>query len=218
MSILLADLVTELQGKVPARNSIPSSAQYAKVIKDAAADFSRRCSREKISTVSILSGTAVYDMPADFLRMIAFYDPATYGGVMITPGGLVPTTINPYSVAERRTFANGKMTIVPTPTYTLDRLMRYAAGWALTGGTTYADMTEAEAAIVMVKAEADSLTLQLNSEGSGVLAYRIGDESFDKSGGVQSMAGQRNSKQAEYLQACESYNGSIIIYGGPWQS
>lgn len=96
--------------------------------------------------------------------------------------------------------------------------MRYAAGWALTDGTTYADMTEAEAAIVMLKAEADSLTMQLNSEGAGVLSYRIGDESFDKSGGVQSMAGQRNAKQVEYLQACETWNGTIITYGGVWQS
>jgi len=212
MSILLSDMVTELQGKVPARNSLPSAAQYEKIIKDAVADFSRRCSREKIGTLSIISGIAAYNLPADFVRMIGLYDPATINGVMITPQGLVPASAYGY-IYERYTYANGQITITPTPAYSLERAIRYAAGWALTT-STYADMTTAEAAIVMLKAESESLNLQLNAEGSGVLSYRIGDESFDKSGGVQSMASQRSARQVEYIAACESYNGQIMLYGG----
>lgn len=220
MSITLAEMVTELQGRVAARNSIPSAAQYARAIKDAAADFSRRCSREKLAQLNIVSGTANYDLPADFVRMIGIYDPATIEGVWVTPGGLVPTNVTGL-INERYTYAGGQLTITPTPAYSMARTISYAAGWALTGATgfeAYADMTYAESAIVLIKAEAECLTLQINSEGSGVLSYRIGDESFDKSGGVQAMTGQRNARRAEYMEACESYNGSITLYGGLCQS
>jgi hypothetical protein len=213
MSILLADLVTELQGKVPARNGVPSAAQYAKTVKEAVSDFSLHCSREKINTLVIVSGTATYALPADFIRLIRLYSGFEIDGVLVTAQGLIPQG-GLAMTYERYTFANGQITIYPVPAYSLTRTLRYAAGWALTSGTTYADLTESEAEIALLKAQAACLTLQLNAEGGGVLAYRIGDESFDKSGGVQTMTTNRDARLAEYKAAMEAYNGALTLYGG----
>jgi hypothetical protein len=217
MSILLSTLVTELQGRVAARNSVPTEAQYQKAIKNAVADFSQRCSREKISTLNVVSGTASYNLPADFVKMIRLYfgSGIEVDGVMIAPNGLIPMRGLEPRQTEYLTYAGGQVSIYPTPDYSLERTLRYAAGWALSGvDPAYADLTETEAAMVLLKAEAECLTLKLNAEGGGVTAYRIGDESYDKSGGIQAMTVTRDTRQAEYLAACERYNGAQTVYGG----
>ena len=218
MGILLSTLVTELQSRVVARNSSPSAGQYEKAVKDAADDFGQRCSREKIGSLNIVSGQAVYDLPADFIRLIQLYTGPEMGGVIISEQGLIP--VPPWGTNamryERYTFSALKMTIYPTPNYTLERTLRYAAGWALTDTTTptYEEMLAPEAAIVLLKAEAECLTLQLNVEGGGVMAYTIGDESFSKAGGAQVMLTNRDARKLEYLAACDAYNGMLTVYGG----
>ena len=214
MSVTLSDLIADLTENIPARNGVPSAAQYERAVKTAVMDFSRRCSREAITTLDIISGQASYDMPADFVSMIRLYLPFVIGDVMITPAGLVPLNGRSVDSQYKMTFANGKMTLTPTPTSSLSYYMSYASGWALDEQSQYASMTEMEAAIVLIKAEAECLTLQLNAEGGGVLAYRIGDESFDKSGGINAMIGQRDMRLGAYKDACASYNGFTALYGG----
>ena len=145
--------------------------------------------------------------------MIGLYIPASYEGVLITPGGLVPVSGWATMNYERLTVANGALTIYPIPQYSVERNLRYGAGWALAGGS-YADLTTTEAQIALLKAQAECLTLQLNAEGGGVLSYRIGDESFDKGGGITAMSGQRDGLLKAFSEACERYNGFVTAYGG----
>lgn len=211
--MLLSDLIDNLQSKIPARNGVPGELQYRKVVLDAVIDFSVRCALEKIGHISIIAGVATYDLPADFVKIIRLYAAGALDhGVAITPGGLVPVS----QIQEHYTIANKKITFFPAPGYNQVRTLRYAAGWALTGSADneeYAEMGDLEAAIVLLKAQADVKTLQINAEGGGVLAYRIGDESFDKAGGIQAMIAERNAKAFDYQSACQSYNGAKTVYG-----
>lgn len=214
MSIQLSDLIIELQGKAPARNDVPTPAQYEKAIKDAVADFSRRCSRQKFGVLEVVSGTASYDLPADFRRMIKLDSLANPDGIMITGAGIIPL---PIGFCEQYSYVNGQITIFPTPTYNLARNYRYAAGWALTEGdddysdASYDDMTDEEAAIVMLKAQADCLGLQNNAQSGGVLRYSIGDESYDKSSAVQAIASRVETLERQYLAAVDTYNGKLMV-------
>ncbi|HAE59359.1 MAG TPA: hypothetical protein DCG54_07595 [Anaerolineae bacterium] len=215
--MLLTALVAELQSKIPARNNVPSAAQYQSAVLDAVLDFSLQCAREKISELAVVAGTATYDLPADFVKIIKLYSARMeLDGVAITSNGLVPVNgINGLS-RERHTISNRKITFYPTPTYIQTRTLRYMAGWALTGtgeSAEYADLGDAEAKIVLLKAQAEAKTLLVNAEGGGVWAYRIGDESFDKSGGVQGMIAERDARLAEYQAACRAYNGPATVYG-----
>lgn len=215
--MLLSELVIQLKDKVPARNEVPTDAQYARAVRDAVIDFSLQCAREKISDLVIVAGTATYDLPADFLKIIKLYSTRMeLDGVAITPNGLVPINGIHGISREHTTIANRKITFYPTPTYNQTRSLRYLAGWSLTGSgedAAYTDMGDVEAAIVLLKAQAEAKTLQINAEGGGVLAYRIGDESFDKSGGIQGMSVERDAKLAEYKTACADYNGPATVYG-----
>src|SRR5690349_1841073 len=86
----LAALLTELQSEVPAVSSVPTTTQYTQAIKDAVAEFSRRCGVKKNSTIAIISGTASYALPDDFLKMIEMDDPFDpKHGVMITSTGII---------------------------------------------------------------------------------------------------------------------------------
>src|SRR5687768_4507420 len=90
MSTELSDLIDKLQSKVPARNDVPSDSQYRQAVIDAVDDFSLRASREKITTLQIVSGTATYDLPADFVKIIKLEGLACGDGVLNTSAGLIP--------------------------------------------------------------------------------------------------------------------------------
>src|SRR4051812_19286525 len=106
MSITLASLVARLEADVPAVSSVPSADQYSQAVKDAVADLSRRASVTRVSTLTIVAGTASYALPSDFQRLIrlaqigAVYpltppplgwgDSWPNGGTIITPQGLIP--------------------------------------------------------------------------------------------------------------------------------
>ena len=82
MSIALSALVSRLQSDVPARNDLPSSAQYEQAIKDAVSDYSGRRPLRKLTTLSIVSGTSTYDLPDDFLKVIRLESLLSQDGVI----------------------------------------------------------------------------------------------------------------------------------------
>lgn len=213
MSMSLDELVNRLSEDVPADGGVPSALQYQNAVEDAVSDFSERCGVEAITSISVASGTATYDLPADFLKVIKLQ---SFGGqeVLHSADGLIPV---PAGWCERYTIRNGQITFRPTPTYTMTRELRYKAAWVLTDDEEYAsgvyEMGEREARIVLLKAQAIALTKQANAQASTSIKYSFGAVSEDLSGGSDSTRKNSNDIEREYDKACEVYNGQHVSYG-----
>jgi hypothetical protein len=204
MSTALASLVARLTTAVPAQNGVPSAAQYQQCCQDAVEDYAERRPNQKVATLSIVSGTAAYALPSDFVRMIEFESLLNTDRVLITSAGLIPMDAN---FEEIYTFAGGYLTITPTPGYSIPRMMWYAAGHVLDSSDSYPDLTAADARIVLLKAQALALDLQGNVSAQSGWKYQIGDEMVDKSG----LAGKYR-EQAGYLQ--KQYEDAIAKAAG----
>ena len=207
----LAVLVAELQSEVPAVNSVPTTAQYSQAVKDAVLDFSRRCGRGKWAQLSIVNGTATYDLPTDFLSMVSLASLTGVDGVLISTTGLIPMASD---FSEDYSIINRQITFTPTPTYTMTRDYKYKAGWVLTGDSgneTYAAMGDDEAQIVMIKAKSLAIEKRANAlASSGGMKYSLGAVSVDKSGGVDSLSKMVFTLHGDFVSACERYNGAYI--------
>lgn len=209
MTIALTTLVTQLQADVPARNSIPSATQYEQCIKDAVADYSRRKPRRKVTTLTVVSGTASYDLPEDFVRLIRISQPAEYAdsGVIISSDGLVPVGSKDWE--EHHTIAAGadgimKITIYPTPTYSTTRDLWYSAGHVLNGSDEYAEMTWRDSDVIMYKARALALELQANKAAQEAWQYSIGDERVGKEKLAAELRAQADTQLSCYNSALEA--------------
>ena len=209
----LADLVAELESQVPAVDGVPTDAQYEQAIKDAVADFSRRCGLVKIDSISVVAGTATYALPDDFLKMISLDALVGSGGVIVSAGGLIPV---PMEWEETWTIANKSITFYPTPTYALTRYFRYKSAWILNeAGDEYETLGDNEKDIVMMKAKGFSYEKIGNSLASdGSLKYSFGAVSEDLSGSVESYQKRIYAAHGEYAKACEDYNGASLFANG----
>jgi len=208
----LASLVSKLQSEVPAVNSVPTEAQYTQAVKDAAADFSRRCGLVQIDSIPVVSGQATYSLPDDFLKLIKLDALTGVDGVIIASGGLIPVAAD---WEETWTIENKQITFYPTPTYALTRYFKYKAAWVLDESEDYTTMGDDEAQIVMLKAKQIATEKISNSLASGgALKYSFGAVSVDKSGGGESLVKRLYAMQGEYVNACEEYNGAVMMAGG----
>jgi len=211
MAQTLAALVAILQSEVPAVSSVPTTAQYTQAIKDAAADFSRRCGLTKFAELNIVSGTASYDLPADFLKLVMLESLAGADGVVLSDAGIIPVSAN---WEETHQVVNKAITFKPTPTYTLTRDYRYKAAWVLTGSSgseTYADMGDDEAHVVMLKARQIAKEKISNAMASGgAQRYSFGAVSVDKISGVDALIKEMYALQGQFVEACEAYNGTRL--------
>lgn len=206
----LADLKTLLQSEVPAVDSVPTSSQYEQAIKDAVTDFSRRCGLAKISTLSIISGTAAYALPADFLKMILLDALVGLDGVIVSQGGLIPLSKD---FEEEWTIINKNIMFYPTPAYSMTRYFKYKAAWVATGGD-YTTLGENEAQIVILKAKATALEKISNAQSGDSIKYSFGAVSEDLSGASTSYQKDSEMADKDYLAACETYNGQYAAHGG----
>lgn len=217
--MLLSDLVSKLELDVPAEDGVPSTTQYENAIKDAIADFSERCGMEQIGTLNIVSGTATYDLPTDFLRVIKLQSFAGQDVLYAGDGKLIPV---PAGWCERFTVRNGKMTFFPTPTYTMAKQLRYKAAWIGTAvepegsGDTedidYATLSEREARIVLLKARSLASQKKVNAQAGTTLKYSFGAVSEDLGGSTEALNKDVKSFEADYIDACAQYNGSYATY------
>jgi hypothetical protein len=208
----LAVLIAELQSEVPAVNSVPTVTQYTQAIKDAVAAFSRRCGLVKFAELNIVSGTASYNLPADFLKLIMLESVAGADGVIISDSGIIPISAD---WEETYQIVNKAITFSPTPAYSMTREYRYKMAWVLTGSSgseTYADMGEDEAQIVMIKAKGLANEKIMNAIGSGGnMKYSFGAVSVDKSSGVDEISKTIFKLHGEFTTACDVYNGAAIL-------
>jgi len=211
MSIALSDLIEQLQEDVPAVDSVPSEAQYERAVKDAVRDFSRRAGQEKLAEIEVVSGSATYDLPTDFLSVIAWQGIWSPDNILNTPQGLIPV---PEGWRERINIRNGQLTILPTPTYSMTRELRYKAGWALTEddyGDFYDDMGEEEAAIVLLKARALAQTKKDNAASTGGYKYQVGSVSVDTTSQASAAGSSVESLESEYLERVKIYVGNVFL-------
>jgi hypothetical protein len=210
----LAVLLAELQSEVPAVNSVPSTAQYTQAIKDAVAEFSRRCGVKKNTTISIISGTASYALPDDFIKLIEIDNPYDFeNGVMISSTGIIPFgSLNPSD--ERITIQNKTLTIYPTPTYTMTRYLEYKAAWILTGtagNETYAALGDDEVQVVMIKAKSLAVEKKANAmASSSAMKYSFGAVSVDKGDGADALNSKVAKLHDQFVEACDRYNGAFM--------
>jgi hypothetical protein len=219
MSKLLSELVALLELDVPAEDSVPTETQYENAVKDAVRDFSEQCGVVQIGTLNVVSGTATYDLPADFLRMISLFTLGGEGVMFSASSQIIPL---PGDWCERHTIRNGQITFYPIPRYSAARDFSYKAAWIGTdieaegseaADVEYETMGDREARIVLMKAKSLALTKKVNAqEGSG-LKYSFGAVSEDLSGSSDSWGKDAKSADDEYLEACKKYNGQYGTYG-----
>lgn len=208
MAVTLAALVARLQAQVPAKNSIPASTDYSQHVQDAVLQLSQDAPMRKYGTLSVVSGTADYALPSDFLFMIDLPTLGTEDGVMVNASGIIPLPSSWW--AEDITIAGDTLTITPTPTYTLERSYRYAARHVLTGSTgseTYAVLNENAARVALLYAQHLALSQQAVSVAGSAWKYSIGDESVDKS---QQASGYKSAAEvalAGYRRAVAAHKG-----------
>lgn len=201
MGIALDDLVTRLQADVPARGGVPSTAQYEYAVKDAVGDYARRRPMTLITTLSVVSGTATYNLPADFLFVIKLDDFTALDGIIHTATGIVPLSSD---WNERYTVNGRTLTFTPTPSYTLARTLRYAAGHVLDGDEEYPYLTDEDVGILLLKAQASALRKQalasVTATTGEITEYAIGDEKVKKSSPSESLRATAAALEAEYLE------------------
>jgi hypothetical protein len=208
------ELIEQLKSDVPARNSIPGDEQYRKCIEDAVADYSRRKPRRKVTTLTIVSGTASYDLPKDFVHLIRITQPAEYAdsGVIISSEGLVPVGSKDWE--EHHTIAAGadgimELTIYPTPTYSTTRDVWYGAGHVLDASNEYAEMTWRDSDIITYKARAIALELQANKAAQEAWQYSIGDERVSKEKLAAELRAQADAQLSRYNSALEAMPAGV---------
>ena len=204
MGIALSDLTARLQADIPARGGSPTSAQYIRAVEEAVADYSRRRPMTRYATIDVVSGTATYVLPDDFLFLIRLDPFAAQDGVIFTAGGLVPAAAT--NTMEHYTVNGLTITFTPTPSYTLERDLCYAAGHVLDDGE-YPYMTFEDTALLMLKAQALALRTQafsLITSGTGeIVEYAIGDERVKKSSPSERLSAAASSLEDQYLQALQ---------------
>lgn len=209
MTKALADLITDLQEDVPAVDGVPTDAQYERAIKDAVSEFSRRCGVIKNGEIAVVSGTAAYALPADFMELIEIDDPyEPQHNVIVTQTGIIPfSELAPFE--EDITVRNNTLTIYPTPAYSMTRYIEYKAAWVLDESNEY-PLTDDEARIVMIKAKAIAFEKLANAAASSGFKYTVGNMSVDKSGVGDGYSKRLFSLHGEFVTACDRYNGAVL--------
>lgn len=212
MSIALATLVTRLQGHVPAANGRPTSTEYENAIKDAVSDFNNRVGIRRRATLTMVSGTATYNLPSDFHSLIEFSTLPTFNGALaISSDGLIPLASGTGLTAEEYEVIGQQITIYPTPGYSGTRYLWYKAGHYLDGSSNYPIMTEADVAIIMLKARASAWRFYGEGNSGESMSYSFGSVRVDKKPTAgSSVADRAKGLETEYEDAIKVRIGALL--------
>ena len=207
MAVTLADLVSRLQRSVPARNGVPSSDDYEQHVQDAVLQLSTDVPLVRAGTLSVVNGTAIYNLATDFLFLIEMGGIASAGGVIISSAGLIPVST---LWEESYTVDGSTITFDPVPTYTMGRDYRYAALYELTGSAgseTYARLTQNGARVALLYAQHLALTQQANGVAGDGWKYQIGDEMVDKSNQSKGLLADAQVLLTQYQMTVKQQKG-----------
>jgi hypothetical protein len=217
MAVRLFDLLHELEGLVPAQDGTPSTAQYLNQVKDAAVALSHKAGMKKLFEFNVVSGTAEYTLPDDFLKLIKFEElTGQYPGLLVQESGLVP--LNTLAVTNQCVIAGRTLTIVPTPTYSLTRYLWYKAGHVLTRDEddreVYEDMTYEVSRLVLAKATASAWRVVGGRVARDqAWKYQIGDVMIDKTNLTKSLSGWISDLDKEFESRVKDYLGNTGMRG-----
>jgi hypothetical protein len=232
MSVSQSSLISRLAALIPTRDGIPTSSQQQQAIVDAVAALSSRLPMTKQTTLTLTAGTSSYSLPSDFLFLIrlqypdASRVPYRYNGydcssAYSTSAGLV--AVAPYRRITRDdyTIVGQTITFTPPALQAGDYTLRYGAAHVLEGdGDTYADMDEAFAAVVVLKAQADVLRLQAAqaAQDADVTGYEQGDVSIELDGskGNKALLTQAGALDSEYERRVMHMQGAQGMRAYPW--
>lgn len=207
MAVTLADLVGRLQRSVPARNGVPSTDDYTQHVKDAVLQLSTDVPLVRLAELSIVNGTATYNLATDFLFLVELEGIASADGIIISDAGLIPVS----ALWEESYYIDGStITFDPVPTYTMSRNYRYGALYELSGAVdseTYARMTQNGARFALLYAEYLALAQQANAVAGDGWKYQIGDEMVDKSNQGRGLLGQAQGLLTQYESAIKTQKG-----------
>lgn len=198
MGVTLATMAARLQAQVPAHNGVP--ADYNQLVKDAVAQLSSDAPIVTSTTLAIVAGTDTYTLPADFLFQIALEPLYQVGaGVYQGSGGKLIASAA-LELPEIVYWEGDALRLEPTPTYSAERVLRYAAQHVLVSGS-YARLSENGARIALLYGQYLALVEQANALAPAAWKYSIGDESVDKSGQGRALVEQANALLASYRNA-----------------
>ena len=203
MAIALTTLSAQLLALVPAANGQPTD--YDQVVKDAVAQFGADLPLLCSTTISVVSGTATYALPNDFAALIELEQLAIGATVNMTTGQLIAGRVD--RVRERIYIEGANLRIEPTPTYTLERTLRYAGFYELADGS-YARLTQNGARVAMLYAQHLALSAQAGVAGASGWKYQIGDESVDKSKAGEALGAQASRLFEQYQVALRPFRRS----------
>lgn len=204
----LANLVAQLEALAPAAGDTPTAAQYEQAVRNAVADFGRRVPRRLVASIPVTAGTAAYDLPAGFQKLIKLERIIPNSHRRNADGLLVAfgTTFE-----EQITVDGDRISFYPTPGYTLERDMIYAAGYPYDADAdTFTGLTDHYAQTALIKAQALIMqTLGAAAAGAGT-TYRLGDLQVDKSKTTQNYAATAAALEGQYAQAVSQINGPTV--------
>jgi hypothetical protein len=203
VSVALSTLAARLTAAVPVKYGQP--ADYNQLVKDAIAQLSQDVPIVTSTDLAIVSGTASYTLPTDFLFVISLASLTAPGQGVIIGASLVPV---PQSFSERYYIEGDQIRFVPTPTYTVARTLRYAACHVLNAAVVYPRLTENGARIAMLYAQHLALSAQAAVGGAAAWKYSIGDEMVDKSRAGTALMEQADGLLKQYQQAIRGLKGT----------
>lgn len=203
MAVTLADLKSRLQSSVPARGGVPSSIDYEQHIMDGVLQLATDVPLMRVATLSIVNGTATYNLATDFLFLVELEGVASADGVILSDAGIVPVS----ALWEERYYIDGStVTFDPVPAYTMGRDYRYAALYELTGGT-YARLAQNGARVALLYAQYLVLQQQAAVVAGDGWKYQIGDEMVDKSNQGRGLLTAAQGLLAQYQVAVKQQKG-----------
>jgi hypothetical protein len=199
VSIALSLLAARLQAAVPQKYSQP--ADYNQLVKDALAQLSQDVPILTSVDLAIVSGTASYTLPVDFLFVVSLASLTAPGEGVIVGSHLVPV---PQAFSERYYIEGDQIRFSPTPTYSVARTLRYAACHVLNSSHAYPRLTENGARIALLYGQHLALSAQAAAGGAVAWKYSIGDETVDKSRAGTALLEQAAGLLQQYQQAIRS--------------
>ncbi|MCP5097196.1 MAG: hypothetical protein GY943_16740 [Chloroflexi bacterium] len=215
MSVALNEMVARLTADVPAQDAVPSATQYQNAIKAAVTAYNAKVGRKKLYEFATVGGTAAYNLPSDFFKLIELTDissGARYGDVVVNDSGLIP--LNEGVSTEVHTIAGRALTIIPTPSGAVTRYLWYRAGHVLSGAEgseVYADMLDHEADIILVKATANAWRVVATKAQRSNWKYKQGDVEIDKSNAGKAMKDWIRDLDSEFDQLVSDLIGTVGV-------
>ena len=210
MTVRVAELSQQLQSLVPRDGSKPTADDYEVCIRQAINDYSQRRPIQRQTTLDIVSGTASYTLPDDFMKFVKIARPGGTDTAFVTGEGIIPLSTSGWD--EEAEIVGQTITFYPTPAYNWsDRRLWYLAFHLEGDQGTFTTLTTIDASIFMKKAESLALLLLANVKAPTAQEYRLQSLSERREGPVQQLRKQAEACDKQYLEYIKTANQAATV-------